>query len=463
MLQLEENLIQMNRFRTITLLLIVLLVLVACGGEEPEESVELTRVVDTPSVTDEESANTPMPEEPTGGEAPTLPPPVVEEVTPNEPPPPTPTPGEAGAEVPAEPTPLPPWPAEDFGYGVQSHAVVGDPAFAMDVVKNQLGMDWVKVQLEWPLIQPEPGELRQWFFYDGVVDEAAEKGLYLMFSVVGAPAWTRAAGTENGPPDDYQLFANFLTELINRYPDKIHAIEVWNEQNLDREWATAAGISPEDYVEFLELAYETIKAADSEIVVISGALAPTGDGDWVRWADDFDYMERALAAGMLDHADCIGAHHNGYNIPSNIPYQEASSLPEAATAEFRGPFDNPHHSWSFQTTLNTYASMIQALDPEKKLCVTEFGWASSEGYDAYPEGFAFALDNTEEEQAQYIVQAFQQMHASGDVWLTYLFNYDFGNKGNGPTDDPVPYSIIHFPDGSPRPAFAAVAEMEKPR
>jgi hypothetical protein len=67
-----------------------------------------------------------------------------------------------------------------------------------------------------------------------------------------------------------------------------------------------------------------------------------------------------------------------------------------------------------------------------------------------------------EEQAQYIVQAFQQMHDSGNVWLAFLFNFDFGNKGDGPTDDPVPYSLINT-EGVPRPAFEALASMEKPR
>jgi hypothetical protein len=105
---------------------------------------------------------------------------------------------------------------------------------------------------------------------------------------------------------------------------------------------------------------------------------------------------------------------------------------------------------------------VQAYDPNKKLCITEFGWASTEGYDVSPEGFGFANDNTLEDQANYIVQAYQQMHDSGNVWLAFLFNFDFGNKGNGPTDDPVPYSIIDV-NGVPRPAFGAVANMEKPR
>ena len=136
------------------------------------------------------------------------------------------------------------------------------------------------------------------------------------------------------------------------------------------------------------------------------------------------------------------------------------STAEAATAQFRGPFDNPHHSWSFKTTFETYAQKVQAIDPNKKLCVTEFGWAPVEGYDAFPTGFGFAQDNSLQEQADYIAQAYQQMHDSGNVWLAFLFNYDFGNKGGGPTDDPVPYSTLDI-NGVPRPAFEAVSSMEK--
>jgi hypothetical protein len=180
----------------------------------------------------------------------------------------------------------------------------------------------------------------------------------------------------------------------------------------------------------------------------------------VRWADDFEYLDRALAAGMLNYADCVGAHHNGYNIAPDVTFDAAGSTAEAATASFRGPFDNPHHSWSLKTTLDTYAQKVQAIDPNKKLCVTEFGWASSEGYAEIPTGFEFARDNTLQEQADYIVQAFTQMHDSGDIWLAFLFNFDFGNKGSGPTDDPVPYSIIDTA-GIPRPAYGALSGMLK--
>jgi hypothetical protein len=434
------------------------LVLAACG--RTPEAVE----------TVEPATSAPLPTEaleptPTlaGGVA-TLPPPVV--VVPEEGPggeaSPTDAPAEPETEAP-QPTPTPggplaPWQADDFGFGIQSHAVVGDPRIAMDAIANQLGMSWVKVQVEWPLVEPDPG-FYQWFFYDGVVDEAARHNLRLMLSVVGAPAWSRAAGGEHSPPDDYATYAAFLDQLLTRYAGRVHAIEVGNEQNLDREWLSPRGLSAADYVQFLATAYDTIKAHDPNIIVISGALAPTGVNN-ANARDDFGFLDQMLAAGLLDYADCVGAHHNGYNIGPAVTANGAPSDPEAATAVFRGPFNSPHHSWSFATTLATYAEKIQAIDPAKKLCVTEFGWASVEGYDSYPQNFEFALDNTLEEQAQFIVEAFEQMRASGDVWLAFLFNFDFGPKGNGPTDDPVPYSILDL-NGVPRPAFGALAEMEK--
>jgi polysaccharide biosynthesis protein PslG len=436
---------------TYGLLIMLLMAFVAACGQTEEPAAPAAPP--TPIVSDDLPAE-PEPEPEPASE---LPPPameVVEESGQDET-------AESQPEEPPAPTTLHPWPADQFGYGIQIHgnATVGDPVQTMDAVESQLGLDWVKMQMQWWLIEPSPGEF-QWFFYDGVVDEAHNHGLQLMVSIVGAPEWTRAANNHIGPPDDYEEFARFLRDLIQRYEGKIHAIEVWNEQNLDREWQTANGISPEDYVRFLQVSYEAIKAEDPDIIVISGALSPTGTGDWVRWADDFDYMDRAVAAGMLNYTDCVGAHHNGINVPPDLAFDQTWEAPIAQTAVFRGPFDNPHHSWSFKTTLEGYAQRVQAVNPNMKLCVTEFGWPTSEGYDVHPEGFGFALDNTLEDQANYIVQAYQQMRTSGDVWIAILFNFDFGNKGSGPTDDTVPYSIIDT-NGVPRPAFGAVAGMEK--
>lgn len=433
--------------------LLLLLSLIACGGETEPEASGPDNILAIPTNTPEVALPPPAIEGETEPEAPAVAPETVTEAEP------------VVVEDALPSGPITAWPSDKFGYGVQIHgnATVGDPKHTMDVVQNQLGVQWVKMQIQWWLVHPEPKK-GQWFFYDGVIEEAARHDVKLMVSVVGAPEWTRALGGENGPPDDYKEYANFLTELLTRHQGRIHAVEVWNEQNLDREWTAEGGLNAADYTQFLAVAYEAIKAVDPNIIVISGALAPTGgwteaDGR-VTAIDDFIYLDELIANDFLSYTDCVGAHHNGYNIPPNLGFDETGTFEEAQTAVFRGPYDNPHHSWSFKTTLDVYADKVQAVDPSMKLCVTEFGWASVEGYTEFPEGFQFAEDNTLEEQAEFIVLAYQQMRTSGDVLLTFLFNFDFGNKGSGPTDDTVPYSILDS-NGVPRPAFEALADMEK--
>jgi hypothetical protein len=254
----------------------------------------------------------------------------------------------------------------------------------------------------------------------------------------------------------------FLKNLIDRYPDQISAIEVWNEQNLQREWHTTAGLDAARYVEMLRISYQAIKEEDSDITVISGALSPTGgwvepDGT-VTAIDDFTFFQQLLEQGFLDYADCVGAHHNGYNIGPDVTAEDAPNDPVAAAATFRGPFENVHHSWSFKSTLWGYHDMMAGA---KKLCVTEFGWASTEGTGGTPAGFSFADDNSLEVQAQWVIQAYELQREWGITWLAFLWNLDFGPKGLGPEDNNVPYSILNL-DGSPRPAFEALEMMPKP-
>jgi hypothetical protein len=353
-------------------------------------------------------------------------------------------------------------PLQSFGYGIQVHGSVGDPADAVGAVEK-LGLGWIKQQIRWGELELSPGDLN-WGMVDGIINLAHERGIRVMLSVVTAPTWSRPAmGTTHGPPDDLNQFTAFLGRLMDRYAGKISAIEVWNEQNLDREWQSADGLSSDRYVDMLRMAYQAVKARDPNVVVISGALAPTGgwvepDGR-VTAIDDFVFMQQLLDAGLVNYADCVGVHHNGYNIGPDVLAEDAPQDPQGATAMFRGPFDNPHHSWSFRSTLTGYHTMLAG---QKRLCVTEFGWASTEGVGGTPPGFAFADDNTLQEQADWIVQAFQLQREWGITWLAFLWNLDFGPKGLGPEDNNVPYSILSYPDGGPRPAFDALEAMPKP-
>lgn len=376
---------------------------------------------------------------------------------------PTPTPTSTAAEV---TTDLPPLPWGAFGYGIAAHGI-GMPEYTMGQVQDHLGLEWVKQQVRWDHFSLEPGQM-DWSGYDGMVHFASERGLKVMLSVVGAPQWSRTYTDTNpqaAPPDDLTIYVAFLGELVDRYKGRIHAIEVWNEQNLDREWDTEEGVKAEAYVEMLRLSYQAIKARDPNIIVISGALSPTGvvatdpdRPDRYTAIDDFLYFQQMIDAGFLNYADCVGAHHNGINMPPDVDWDEGYDDP---TAKFRGPFDSPHHSWSFKSTLWGYHDMIQKAERNTPLCVTEFGWASSEGFDATPPGFEFADDNTLAEQAEWDVQAFQLMREWGFVHLAFLWNLDYSYKGGiGATDPNAPYSILDLV-GAPRPAWDAIGAMSK--
>jgi hypothetical protein len=368
-------------------------------------------------------------------------------------------------------------PAEEiFGYGIAVHGLGGDPDYWMKLVKD-LGLGWAKQQVKWRTYEGNPGEM-DWSGFDRVVEYAEKHNRKVMFSVVDAPVWTRSYfddNTQGAPPDDLAQYADFLGRMVDRYKGRIHAIEVWNEQNLDREWDTAEGVNAARYVEMLRLSYQAIKSRDSNIIVISGALSPVGFNCNEPYpdcpetgrpiiVDDFVYLDQMIAAGLLNYCDCVGTHHNGINMPPNVAWDEGYNDP---TAEFRGPFDDPDHSWSFKSTLWGYHDRIAATGSDKPLCVTEFGWATTEGLegypDVYPPGFEFALDNTLEEQAQWDVQAFQLMREWGFVRMAFLWNLNYAQftDGLGAAHDNAPYGILDL-NGIPRPAFGAIGAMDKP-
>jgi hypothetical protein len=364
-------------------------------------------------------------------------------------------PAEQETPAAAQPTKAPTLsPMEDtsFNYGLQADYLTGDIPNTVKQAKR-LRMDWIKQQLRWGVFSPAPDQF-DWTGFDQVVDAANQQGLKVMLSIVTAPEWSRpsAAGMGiEGPPDDLNAYAKFVGEVVDRYKGKVHAIEVWNEQNIDAEWKTNPQVvSPEKYVEMLKLAYETIKAKDPNIVVISGALSPTGyfqGGCTEAGCDDGPYLKRMVDAGALNYADCVGVHANGYNVPPDKTNTEGYDDP---TATFRGPFTNPIPSWYFRSTLELYRDTV---NNQKPLCVTEFGWGSSEGFGYTPPSYEFVNDNTLQEQGDYIVQAFDLMKEWGYIKMAFLFNLDYAQKSpDGVKDRTAPWSIFDT-TGAARPAF----------
>lgn len=371
---------------------------------------------------------------------------------------------DASAQVQMEPT-VPPIEDTSFQVGLQVQPDPGRNEEYQDgwmrEVSEKIGLNWVKIQVRWEDIEPEQGEY-DWNALRYVFRSSRRFNVKVMVSVVTAPEWARESGVDtekHGPPADAQDYVTFVTEMLNRFGDDIHAIEVWNEQNLDREWMSNGGLNAANYVDLLRQTHQAVKAINPDIIVISGALSPGGgwtepDGR-VSAIDDFAYFDGMISAGLLDYADCVGAHHNGYNIGPSVLWNQVTNDADAA---FRGPFDNPHHSWSFRSTLEEYNRKIQLAGGTQKLCITEFGWASTEDLDGTPPGFEFAADNTLEEQAEWTIEALNNMEEWDFVWLAFVWNFNYGPQaGWDPNNDNVPYSIIG-PEWVHRPVYDALIE-----
>jgi spore germination protein YaaH len=309
----------------------------------------------------------------------------------------------SGARYPAAPG--------SFGYGIQIDPWGNRPA-AVAAIKN-MGFNWVKVQIPWKSFEGSPGQRS---FADDIVNELAGNGLNVLASIVKAPDWARPGNTDRsveGPPADPQTYADYVAAFAAHNKGKVKAIEVWNEQNLWYEWGHEP-LSASRYVDLLCRAYRAIKAADPGISVIAGAMTPTGVNDGSTAIDDVTYLQQMYAAGAKNCFDGIGAHPSGYNNPPDAKF----GYNNPAEPSFKN-----HPSFFFRDTMERYrAVMVANGDAGKRVWPTEFGWASTGS--PHP-GYEYATQNTEAEQADYIVRAYQMAKSWGWVGPMFLWNLDY--------------------------------------
>ncbi len=343
-------------------------------------------------------------------------------------PPPTPVPVQV-AEAPAEeapaeeappaadgPSPVAPSQGNlPFGYGIQVDPR-GNTSANIGLIKN-MGFNWVKFQMAWKDVEPSPGNY-SWGMWDEVIGAYASSGIKVLLSIPKAPDWARPPDDDRsveGPPQDPNTYANFVGQVAGRYKGKAHAIEVWNEQNLYYEAGGQGRINPAAYTELLKLSYNAIKAANPDMIVVSGAMTPTGAPPPAAM-DDVEYLRQMYANGAKGFFDAVGAHPSGFANPPDALYQGGDFDPT------RGYDD--HRSFFFRNTMEEYRRvMVDNGDGDKTIWPTEFGWPvwRFQG-DAR---FVFAQGNSLEQQAAFTVRAYELGKEWGWVGTMFLWNLDY--------------------------------------
>ncbi|MCL4250063.1 MAG: hypothetical protein KJ065_18090 [Anaerolineae bacterium] len=278
------------------------------------------------------------------------------------------------------------------------------------------GMTWVKRQHRFTLGQ-DPSAVA------GLISAARANGFKILLGVVGNT-------NEMGNFDDYiNRYAQFVAGVAAQGAD---AIEVWNEPNIDREWP-AGQINGGNYTRLLAAAYNAIKGANPNVLVISGAPAPTGffgaAGCTAQGCNDDVFMQQMGQAGAGQYLDCVGLHYNEGIIP-----------PSQQSGDPRGSYP----TYYFNSMLSRGYSPFGG----KPVCWTELGYLSPEGFsDPLPATFAWAQNTSVAEHAAWLADAASMSAQSGRVRLMIIWNVDF--PFYTPTDPMGGYALIRPGGGCP--------------
>lgn len=394
---------------------------------------------------------------------------------PTQAPPPSATPGAPptaeAATVPAAtttPAPFTPMPGLDPDQlGVQVHSLL-DQAGWDEVLRRveQLGVGWVKVQIDWALLQPTgPDEVSEDFRRQELyIESLHQRGVKVLVSIAKAPGWSRSVTNESGPPDDPQALVHFLNIMLAEFGDAIEAVEVWNEPNLQREWQ-GQPLTGASYMRYFDAARQAIRAYSDRMlvdakqprprpmIIVTAGLAPTGTSDFS--VDDRAYLQQMYDAGLGAYGDVmVGIHPYSWGNPPDARCCNA--------VEGQGWDDDPH--FFFADNIADYRDIMErGGHADSQMMVTEFGWATWDGFPgAAPE--EWMAYNDKWAQANYTMRAFELAQQAGYIGPMLLWNLNFGTlEGRVEArDERAAYSLLVPLNPAERPLFWMIYDAVRP-
>jgi hypothetical protein len=267
---------------------------------------------------------------------------------------------------------------------------------------REMGSPWIVEFFPWAYYEPEKGVF-YWEHPDMVIEHAFAQGLTVVARLGLAPAWARPDPAVQPTPltylDEahYADFADFVQVFVERYRDQVRHIIIWNEPNLSFEWGQRP-VDPESYVRLLQTVYPHAKAANPNVQVLAGALAPTlAPPGHAEGMDDLAYLQRMYDAGAADHFDALAAHTYGLKFPPDDP-------PAADKINFR------------RVELLRQV-MVDEGDGDKPVYITEAGWNDHPRWTKAVRPYA---------RVQYTIEAYHQALRQWDwchAMVVWAFRY----------------------------------------
>jgi polysaccharide biosynthesis protein PslG len=285
------------------------------------------------------------------------------------------------------------------------------------------GARWIRMDINWDLIQRGGAASYNWAPFDRVVSAAQARGLNVLATILYTPPWARPAGTgASTPPTRLSDYVAFAKTAVARYaPAGVHTYEIWNEPNNTRFWAPRPDAGR--YTEMLTGASAAIRSVDAQAFIVTAGTSPALDeGGNIA---PVTFLKQIYAHGGKGAFDAVGHH----------PYCTPGSPGESQSW-------NPWYQMiGAATSLRTV--MAANGDAGKQIWATEFG-APTGG----PSG-SFIPEAT---QAELLTRAYQLFGSYR--WAGPLFWYAARDLGTDKSTREDFYGLLRH-DFSPKPAFDA--------
>jgi len=322
---------------------------------------------------------------------------------------------------------------------------------------KESGAGWARVRISWRWIQPEPPPASYVWgpYHDEKLRLVAETGVKLIATVADAPDWAAESPCAPIYSDRLDEFAQFMTDLVNRYkepPWNIHHWELFNEPDgtWPNGWAGGLGCMGyygDRYAAMLAAAYPAIKGADPDATVLMGGVAH----DWfVEYEGPFYryFPDRVMESGGGSYFDVLNFHYfpdwhaEWERWDPGSPDRRYGWIPAPTCGDLFDGQGTAYEAWGVDLIAKTTHfrnRMATCFGLNKPVWVTEL---AEHGYPNNPDSLA--------QQARYVIRGYARGLAAGVeniTWYALVTPNDSYHQG------------LLFDDLTPKPAFYAYKTM----
>lgn len=334
----------------------------------------------------------------------------------------------------------PPFPS--LTYGIQTFLWWNEPQRGLHLhLVRLMSFSHAKQTFAWSDLEPQKG---QWIWEqsDRIVESIEERGLQLVARLGKVPDWARAESADpdahDSPPADLGNWSNFCSAVAQRYRGRISAYQIWNEPNLGREWGNTRPDAAA-YVKLLGACSRAIRQADSNAILISAGLSPTGTNDERATPDDV-FLDHMYRNDFQQFIDVVGVHAPGFAPPEIGPDDQ-----EAKARWF-----------TFRRVEDLRKIMLRYNDDARQMAIMEFGYTT----DTLNPDYAW-FGVTEQQQADYLERAYEYAIANWRPWIGLMTLIYMPDLTWLPQDEEYWWSILDPASGAPREAYIKLANMRK--